>query len=282
MLWTGGCGMNNDWRMYIGDEDYLMHHGIRGQKWGIRRFQNADGSLTAAGKKRQRNGEENEEQNEAQTKKGLSKGQKAAIAIGATAVAAGLAGYGAYKLKQTMGEIDRRATDKLVERDLAKSKDLLFKSISESGDARLSLMSLRSAEAKKSLGDKTTPLYPKSKGLKPMNANIDYAINYHKAQYEASNSAAARYGKQAKDLKQKAILGNYSKTEKNRYAKEAIGEMLQDRYKNRKDKSYSKAIDRFNKRIDSGKSAYAPKYGQRIRTAGRADRALEYLYRKSK
>lgn len=30
----------------------LYHHGILGQKWGIRRFQNPDGSLTEAGKKR--------------------------------------------------------------------------------------------------------------------------------------------------------------------------------------------------------------------------------------
>lgn len=30
----------------------LYHHGIKGQKWGIRRFQNSDGSLTSAGKKR--------------------------------------------------------------------------------------------------------------------------------------------------------------------------------------------------------------------------------------
>lgn len=28
----------------------LYHHGIKGQKWGIRRYQNPDGSLTAAGK----------------------------------------------------------------------------------------------------------------------------------------------------------------------------------------------------------------------------------------
>ena len=32
--------------------DELYHHGIKGQKWGIRRFQNKDGSLTKAGLKR--------------------------------------------------------------------------------------------------------------------------------------------------------------------------------------------------------------------------------------
>ena len=30
----------------------LYHHGIKGQRWGVRRYQNSDGSLTAAGKKR--------------------------------------------------------------------------------------------------------------------------------------------------------------------------------------------------------------------------------------
>lgn len=33
-------------------EDYLEHHGILGQKWGVRRYQNEDGSLTEAGKNR--------------------------------------------------------------------------------------------------------------------------------------------------------------------------------------------------------------------------------------
>ena len=36
------------------DYNEIYHHGIKGQKWGVRRYQNKDGSLTPAGKKRQR------------------------------------------------------------------------------------------------------------------------------------------------------------------------------------------------------------------------------------
>lgn len=33
-------------------ENYIQHHGIKGQKWGVRRFQNEDGSLTPEGQRR--------------------------------------------------------------------------------------------------------------------------------------------------------------------------------------------------------------------------------------
>lgn len=37
---------------------YLCHHGIKGMKWGVRRYQNKDGSYTAAGKKRRQSYED--------------------------------------------------------------------------------------------------------------------------------------------------------------------------------------------------------------------------------
>lgn len=37
---------------YLQYEDYLMHYGVKGMKWGVRKYQNADGTLTAKGKKR--------------------------------------------------------------------------------------------------------------------------------------------------------------------------------------------------------------------------------------
>lgn len=57
--------------------DYLVHHGIKGQKWGVRRYQNEDGSYTEAGKKR----------------RGI--GKKVAIGVGIAAAGTGAAAAGA-------------------------------------------------------------------------------------------------------------------------------------------------------------------------------------------
>lgn len=43
---------NPYYKPYWLNDDELEHHGIKGQRWGVRRYQNEDGSLTTAGKKR--------------------------------------------------------------------------------------------------------------------------------------------------------------------------------------------------------------------------------------
>lgn len=93
----------NDYRAYVECEyNSIYHHGIKGQKWGIRRYQNPDGSLTPAGQKRygklvaryKKAGMSDEEITAA-----LQKRRKieTAVKVGVGAIAVGTAAYLAYK-----------------------------------------------------------------------------------------------------------------------------------------------------------------------------------------
>ena len=92
-----------EWSMdMLVSSNELRHYGIKGQRWGVRRFQEEDGSLTPAGKERYADDLGNNKsqiQNEKQDVKKNTIFTKRNIAIGATAAVAALAviGYMRYK-----------------------------------------------------------------------------------------------------------------------------------------------------------------------------------------
>ena len=87
----------------------LQHHGIKGMKWGVRRYQNKDGSLTPAGKKRYDESGEKKEKTVDDYKEGLKKAQSADKAL--------------QGIKEIVNKADDVAYAKKVRNDLTQMTD---------------------------------------------------------------------------------------------------------------------------------------------------------------
>lgn len=88
-------------------QTFIAHHGIKGQKWGVRRFQNEDGSLTKAGKERyNEQNSSNSSDNSENQKFHLTEKQKKYCKTIAIATGVALVTYAGFKLADS-GELNR-------------------------------------------------------------------------------------------------------------------------------------------------------------------------------
>lgn len=99
------------------DENSLEHHGIKGQKWGFRRYQNPDGSLTEAGRMRYGKTHVNELTDEersdlARAEAGAARNRRIAIGVG-VAVTAATAIIGATWLAKRRQEVAQTTTQQV-------------------------------------------------------------------------------------------------------------------------------------------------------------------------
>lgn len=115
-------------------DDELMHYGIKGQKWGIRRFQNEDGTLTAAGRKKYR------QEVRAENKKAFEYGREATIAANAATYARNQQIKSRKKLDKALAkdpEMLKKSTQKKYKRSLADTKsEMEMKKYAKETEAR--------------------------------------------------------------------------------------------------------------------------------------------------
>ena len=98
--------------------DIIVHYGVKGMKWGVRRYQNKDGSLTPAGKARERT------KNEKRSRSELSRNRRTA------------------SLEELTKQINRLETEKklksLIDEDIKPGRTMVAKILKSRGSKVLS------------------------------------------------------------------------------------------------------------------------------------------------
>lgn len=96
---------------WINDENELEHFGIKGMKWGIRRYQNADGTLTDAGKQRYGNAENLQADRQMKKEKAIKAAKTAGKVAGVVAlglISAGAMNVAASKVLRNPSKINMK------------------------------------------------------------------------------------------------------------------------------------------------------------------------------
>lgn len=151
-------------------DEYLAHYGIPGQKWGVRNYENYDGTLTEEGRERygyDGDGDGRSASSGERTKKSFDKEKlKKAAIVGGAVAAAVLGTYGAYKISQLNGQINTGLNDKIA--GWQRENDFI------------DILREHDNQTLKSYGVSPSDIQP-SPGVKQMNKQYDLnkkAINY--------------------------------------------------------------------------------------------------------
>lgn len=140
---------------YVINSDDLYHHGIKGQKWGKRRFQNEDGSLTPEGMARYRRKEVHRQLRREAIKKEFmrdrrnekaAKRKEALTAISGIAVSAALVSatiaYASHKdqIDSAILDLGTKAVVKAASGAYDVEKKIVGKSLNVIGDVSLQML----------------------------------------------------------------------------------------------------------------------------------------------
>ena len=218
----------NDYR------NYLEHFGVKGMKWGVRRYQNADGSYTSAGKNRY----------------GVGDGE---TYMGVKSVKGGL-----HRLAAKNYELNARTYEKLGNKTMA--------SMNRSA-AKNSLKKAEAADAAKA-AKKSAPKTPLTEeeraarnakikkvalavaGTAAVAAGTYAAHKYLKGTMKEADSLLAKAAESHKDTAFKEFMTNMEKAER----ATATGDYINARVHNRAASQYSRNRQFFNKTVDQAAS----------------------------
>lgn len=171
--------------LYYESSNELYHHGIKGQKWGRRRFQNSDGSLTAAGRKRYSGGGisgaiRNKQYSNAERDLAKTKSKQKQV----DSELRELKGYAKNPTGLANSKISTAIRNKQI-RDLEKSKSQLKSREKDNRDAMRELDEIDKAQAQKRAERNT----PEAKA-----ARKEKAIKAAKVGAAVAGTALAAYG----------------------------------------------------------------------------------------